>query len=127
MENNVDWTKAHILKTSTEALFGDVEPSPKEWRSKVEPWLSAIFQTEHFSLLVGSGLSSALANVANIQSQGMGRLELSNDDYKDIIINHSNLSASAMERGMANLEDDFRVALELLRGYEILGNTNHST
>lgn len=125
MENNIDWTKHHILKTSTETLFSDESPDPKFWRPKVEPWLSAIFQTEHFSLLVGSGLSSALAYAANITPQGMGRLELVNDNYKDKIKEHSEKSASAMERGEANLEDDFRVALELLRGYDILGDANH--
>jgi hypothetical protein len=66
-----------------------------------------------------------LAYAANITAQGMGRLELANDNYKDKIKEHSEKSASAMERGEANLEDDFRVALELLRGYEILGDANH--
>lgn len=122
---NIDWNKPHILKTSTEILFSNDTPDPKLWRSKVEPWLSAIFQTEHFSLLVGSGLSSALAYAANISSQGMGRLELDGEDFKYKVKAHSEKSASAMERGEANLEDDFRVALELLRGYEILEDENY--
>lgn len=125
MENLIDWSKKHILKTSTETLYSDDNPNPKSWRSKIEPWLSAIFQTEHFSLLVGSGLSTAIAYAANLKAQGMGRLELDGNAYKDKIISHSEKSASAMERGEANLEDDFRVALELLRGYEILEDVNH--
>lgn len=124
---NIDWNKTHILKTSTEILSSDEVPDSKSWRPKVEPWLSAIFQTEHFSLLVGSGLSSSLAYAANISSQGMGRLDLIGEGYKDKVKGHSEKSASAMERGEANLEDDFRVALELLRGYEILGDENHTT
>lgn len=125
MENNINWAKRHILKTSTETLFSDDMPDFKYWRSKIEPWLSAIFQTEHFSLLVGSGLSTAIAYAAKIDAQGMGRLELYGAEYKDKIKSHSAKSASAMERGEANLEDDFRVALELLRGYEILEDENH--
>lgn len=125
MEINIEWDKSHILKTSTESLLSNEEPSSKEWRHKIEPWLSAIFQSEHFSLLIGSGLTNALAYAANIDSQGMGRLELSGEDYKDKIKSYANKSASAMERGEANLEDDFRVALELLRGYEILDNANY--
>lgn len=124
---NIDWNKLHILKTSTEIFSSDEAPDPKFWRPKVEPWLSAIFQTEHFSLLVGSGLSSSLAYAANINSQGMGRLDLNGEAYKDKVKAHSEKSASAMERGEANLEDDFRVALELLRGYEILEEENHAT
>lgn len=127
MENNIDWSQKHILKTSTESLFSNETPDAKFWRPKIEPWLSAIFQTEHFSLLVGSGLSSALAHAANISAQEMGRLELDGENYKEIIKKHSEKSASAMERGEANLEDDFRVALELLRGYEILEDENHES
>ncbi len=118
--DKIDWGKKHIVKTSTEILCSDEAPDVKEWRMKVEPWLSAIFQSEHFSLLIGSGLSSAIAYLSKIDSQGMGRLELANDAYKDKIKSNSDKSASAMERGEANLEDDFRVALELYRGYEIL-------
>lgn len=101
-------------------------PGPKEWRQKIEPWLSAIFQSEHFSLLVGSGLTNALAYIAKIGAQGMGRLALTGDAYRNKITTSADKSASAMERGEANLEDDFRVALELLKGYEILEDTNHS-
>jgi len=120
MDNNIDWTKKHILKTSTDTLSSDEAPDPKVWRPKIEPWLSAIFQTEHFSLLVGSGLTNALAYISQITAQGMGRLALTDANYKDKITVNADKSASAMERGEANLEDDFRVALELLKGYEIL-------
>ena len=120
METNIDWSKKHIVKTSTECSSSDEEPVQKEMRQKIEPWLSAIFQSEHFSLLVGSGLSNAVSHIAKINSQAMGRLSLKGD-YKDRISVYADKSASAMERGVANLEDDFRVALDLLRGYEILG------
>jgi hypothetical protein len=122
MENVIDWKKQHIIKSSTELSCIDETPDPKFWRPKIEPWLSAIFQSEHFSLLIGSGLTNALAHIAQIPSQGMGRLELNDSEYKEKIKASSVKSASAMERGEANLEDDFRVALELLRGYEILEN-----
>jgi hypothetical protein len=117
---NIDWSKQHILKTSTESNSYDSPPDPKSLRSKVEPWLSAIFQSEHFSLLVGSGLTNSLAHLSKIRPQSMGRLEFEGEAYKQKIKSSSEKSASAMQRGEANLEDDFRVALELLRGYEIL-------
>lgn len=116
----IDWSKKHIIKTSTDILCSDEIPDSKEWRMKVEPWLSAIFQSEHFSLLIGSGLTNAIAYLSKIEAQGMGRLQLVNDAYRDKIKNGSEKSASAMERGEANLEDDLRVALELYKGYEIL-------
>ncbi len=119
MKKFIDWSKGHIIKTSSETDFFDDTPDPKTWRLKVEPWLSAIFQSEHFSLLVGSGLTNALSDQSKIEAQGMGRLEL-DGNYKDKVKASAEKSASAMERGEANLEDDFRVALELLKGYEIL-------
>ncbi|MGN6212709.1 SIR2 family protein [Parafilimonas sp.] len=118
--NKIDWAKKHIVKTSTELSCSDDTPDAKEWRMKIEPWLSAIFQSEHFSLLAGSGLTNAIAYLSKIKAQSMGRIELKSDVYKDKIKLSSDKSAAAMERGEANLEDDFRVALELYRGYEIL-------
>lgn len=34
--------------------------TPDKLRSRIEPWLTALFQSEHFSLLVGSGLTHAI-------------------------------------------------------------------
>jgi hypothetical protein len=123
--DNINWEKKHILKTSTEFFSEDEEPNPNHWRSRIEPWLSAIFQSEHFSLLIGSGLTNALAYLSQIDAQGMGRLTLSGEEYALKVKDFAEKSASAMERGEANLEDDFRVALELLKGYEILGDGNY--
>jgi len=36
---------------------------PKNLRPRIEPWLTALFQSEHLSLLVGSGLSRALHQI----------------------------------------------------------------
>jgi hypothetical protein len=127
MITSLDWQKQHIIKTSTELSCSDDSPDPNFWRPKIEPWLSAIFQSEHFSLLIGSGLTNAIAYISKIKAQGMGRLDLEDNEYKDMVKAHADKSASAMERGEANLEDDFRVALELLRGYEILENAKSVT
>jgi hypothetical protein len=113
------WQKVHKVKTSTETYSSNDDPNPTEWRPKIEPWLSAIFQSEHFSVLIGSGMTTGLTYMAGINAQGMGRLEL-DGVYKEHVAAWANKSASAMNRGEANLEDDIRVALELLRGYEIL-------
>ena len=36
----------------------------KELRSRIEPWLTSLFQSEHLSLLAGSGLSVAVTLAA---------------------------------------------------------------
>lgn len=120
MDKSIDWSVPHIVKTNTDTICSNDVPDPKVWRQKIEPWLSAIFQSEHFSLLVGSGLTSALAYKAKVTAQAMGRLSLTSGVYKDKIKASAEKSASALERGEANIEDDFRVSFELLRGYQIL-------
>lgn len=122
MISNIDWSKKHVIKTNTVADCSDNVPEPKVWRSKIEPWLSAIFQSEHFSLLAGSGLTNAISYLAGNSAQTMGRLNLAGEKYKDKIKLAADSSASSMERGQANLEDDLRVSLELLKGYEILND-----
>lgn len=34
--------------------------TPDFLRSRVEPWLTALFQSEHLNILIGAGLSSAI-------------------------------------------------------------------
>ena len=39
----------------------DIDAYIEAHRRRIEPWLSAIFQSEHLNLLVGSGFSLGLA------------------------------------------------------------------
>jgi hypothetical protein len=36
------------------------EITPEKLRERIEPWLTALFQSEHLSLLIGSGLTTAV-------------------------------------------------------------------
>ena len=109
-----------ICEGST-ASWTDQEFTAKDLRSRVEPWLSSLFQSEHLSLLVGSGLTHAVHYLAaNKAAVGMSALDLSN--YKDKIDNKAKESARKAGRKEGNLEDQLRVANELLRGLEILGD-----
>ena len=58
---------------------------------------------------------------ANKAAAGMSALDLSN--YKDEIDNRAKESAKKADRKEGNLEDQLRVANELLRGLEILGES----
>jgi hypothetical protein len=92
-------------------------------RPRIEPWLTALCQSEHLSLLLGSGLSNAVHHIAtNSPFQGMKNRNF--DIYDEIIRNEVKRSAEASGRGNGNIEDQIRVANELLRGLEILGLTN---
>lgn len=117
----IDWNDAHILKTNTKTVStSDLETiDPENLKREVEPWLSAIFQSEHLSLLVGAGLTSAVSFIANVKAQGMGRLTL-DDDLGEQIKNKADKAAGKMDRGEANIEDDIRIALELINGLYLL-------
>ena len=92
---------------------------PRKLRSRIEPWLTALFQSEHLSLLVGSGITHAVHHMATEEPlPGMGSVEFKSD--KNIIDAAANKSAEAAGRKAGNIEDQIRVANELLRGLEIL-------
>lgn len=97
-------------------------------RSRIEPWLTSLFQSEHLSLLVGSGLSTAIQHIASNTppDNGMGKPELPEGCPNADKI-HSYAAKSAKESGRGeegNIEDYFRVINDLLRGLDILGKVN---
>jgi hypothetical protein len=98
------------------------EFSLKDLRNRVEPWLTSLFQSEHLSLLAGSGLTHAVHRLATSKSAaGMGTAAFSS--YQNEITNAAQNAASEAGREKGNLEDQLRVANELLRGLDILGKT----
>ena len=89
------------------------------FRENIEPWLSAIFQSEHLAVLAGNGLTTAVAEIAKANLPKMGRVEFIS--FKDEIKKYAEKTAKDMGRGAPNFEDDIRTALELLRGLMIQG------
>jgi hypothetical protein len=91
-------------------------------RSRLEPWLTALFQSEHFSLLVGSGLTHALHCMATgVSLPGMSANKLG--IFDDEIAKEAKRSSEAAGRSEGNIEDQIRVANELLRGLAIIAST----
>ncbi len=91
-----------------------------ELRKHIEPWLTSLFQSEHFSLLAGSGLTNAVHHLARgEQAVGMGEAEF--PSFKEKIRKAAQEAAQQTDRKHGNLEDQLRVANELLRGLKILG------
>lgn len=113
--DKIDWSKDHILKISNETEY-DIADIVR-LRGKIEPWLTAIFQSEHLSLLAGSGIVIATTKIAGTTCQAMGRIEFKK--YKDEIKAAADEQAKRYGRGAANIEDDFRAALELYQGLSI--------
>jgi len=98
----------------------------KDLRARIEPWLTSLFQSEHLSLLAGSGLTHAVHYLATGKSAtGMTAMPLSIHPAR--IKEFSARAARATGRQVGNLEDQLRIANELLRGLEILEDPLYST
>jgi len=96
-----------------------------ELRPRIEPWLTALFQSEHLSLLMGSGLSRALHQIADVKDIAtMDPAKFT--DYNSEINAKAKQSASEAGRDNCNIEDQIRVANELLRGLEILAESDNA-
>lgn len=100
--------------------------SESELRGHIEPWLTSLFQSEHLSLLVGSGLSSSIQYLATgLVNNGMEKFN-PESHYKDQIIKKATESSIRMGRGnIPNMEDYIRVMNELLRGLEIIDDNKN--
>lgn len=95
-----------------EKIFG-----PNQLRERIEPWLTALAQSEHFSLLIGSGLPHAVHRLAT--DKGMPGMEQA--EFKVLgsqIKTAAKQSAESAGRDTPNIEDQIRVVNELLRGFQ---------
>lgn len=112
--NNCDLYKVRDEREPTKCEEIKVD----ELRPKIEPWLTALFQSEHLSLLLGGGISSALHQLAkNKPGAGMALMPFS--VFRDQIKDASKESAINSSRSEPNIEDQIRVCNELIKGLNI--------
>jgi hypothetical protein len=127
----MDW-KAHGYRVGTTQEWfengelptdaDDLDAFARKARKRIEPWLSAVFQSEHLNLLVGSGFTIGVGRLAGATATDMGTVTLGSKH--DVAIRaHAQASAIRMGRGEPNIEDQFRSALALLEGLSVLGGT----
>lgn len=96
---------------------------PEKLRSRIEPWLTALVQSEHLSLLIGSGLTHAVHGMATRQTlPGMGTVKFGG--LNDAITAEAKRTSMVTGRQDGNFEDQIRAANELLRGLEIIEAAN---
>jgi len=106
-DSRCSWAKA-------EDEFG-----PEKLRPRIEPWLTALVQSEHLSLLTGSGLTHAVHRLAT--EEGLpGMSAVTFESLNDEITREAERTATMAGRATGNFEDQIRVASELLRGLEVL-------
>lgn len=100
-------------------VTSETEFGPDKLRPRIEPWLTALFQSEHLALLAGSGLTHAVHYLAT-GNHLPGMSEATFTNYNSEISDKAKESAKLAGREEGNIEDQIRVVNELIRGIEIL-------
>ncbi|WP_424363092.1 SIR2 family protein [Methylocystis parvus] len=118
---NIEWYHDHIVHVAGETETpADPESETKRLRRRIEPWLSAVFQAEHLSLLLGNGFTTAIANRAGGAPVSMAGSGFNGAPNEDQVKAHAAKMAKAMGRGEPNIEDCLSSALTLLSGLRVL-------
>jgi|ERR1035437_12537 hypothetical protein len=121
----MDWKK-HFYRVGTHSELRDdlpaAGPDLEEFiavaRKRIEPWLSAVCQAEHLNVLLGSGFTTAIGISAGATPNGMAKIKFGTS-YDAAIDAHAAASATKMNRGGPNIEDQFRSALAILEGLRV--------
>ena len=101
------------------------EKSPADLEKEIEPWLTALFQSERLNLLVGSGLTISQQKIAtNQDTQFMKTFKF--DVFSKQIEKSSKKLAKQNERKSPNIEDQLNVVNTLLAGLKIYTENNNN-
>lgn len=100
---------ANVYRVGSEENYDVLNPeeSIEKQRKYIEPWLSAVFQSEHLSLLLGSGFTKAVASQAGVTAAGMA-CNYDGFPYADKLKEAAKNAANVMKRGTENIEDQTR-------------------
>lgn len=119
-DTSENWQDKHVIKLRDYKAPTIIdEPDSLKLREEIEPWLTALCQSEHLSLLTGAGISSAAHYLAEGSSgAGMEKIELS--VFQDEIEISAKKAAKKAGRGdEPNIEDQIRTINDLIKGLEI--------
>ncbi len=121
-KKTAEWEVRYQSEDRASSWLGDGSHVDRtDLRARIEPWLTALFQSEHLNLLLGSGLPSAVYQIAGFDDTSARNMDpvTINCEYSAQITAEATRAAKAMNRGNPNIEDVFRAANDLLRGLEI--------
>jgi hypothetical protein len=119
----------HVYRVGNEENFDVQHPDDSKkiehQKKYIEPWLAAIFQSEHLALLLGSGFTKAIAYQAGTDASDMA-CDYAGFPLSDNLKGAAQKTANAMGRGEANIEDQIRTANALAQGLKILEDARHT-
>lgn len=111
----------HLVKVGPHNPSIEGEPDPAQHREHIEPWLSALFQAEHLSVLVGSGFTTAIAGAAEAPAVDMSPVDFQSS-YYEVVMQTAEKSAKSLGRTVPNIEDQARTVIDLITGLRILAD-----
>lgn len=123
-ESSSEQRKPFKLADGTICSWAKAEESfgTEKLRPRIEPWLTALVQSEHLSLLLGSGLTYAVHGLTAEETlPGMSPASFA--VFHEEIAAEAKRAAQISGRDIGNFEDQIRAANELLRGLEIIAST----
>lgn len=88
-------------------------------RRVIEPWLCSLFQAEHLSLVLGTGLPIALAHAANVGAASMASAAFPGPLSEQIEAEARKSTAASRRGSDPNIEDRLRSAMALYEGLRI--------
>lgn len=122
------WGK-HVYRIGNEENLDVQNPDDSKsielQKKHIEPWLAAVFQSEHLALLLGSGFTKAVAHQAGTSASDMA-CNYDGFPLDDKLKEAATNAAKTMGRGEANIEDQIRAANALAQGLRILGDDRHT-
>jgi len=126
-DDALDADDSFVLEKGTKCSWvNDKETITSEkLRKRIEPWLTALCQSEHLSLLLGSGLTHAVHFMAVGETlPGMSAADFGEYEFAEQITVEAKRIAKAAGRGDGNIEDQLRVGIDLLRGLDVISRTD---
>lgn len=118
----------HIYRTGSKENYGLTEDELQDtdkFRQHIEPWLTAVFQSEHLSVLLGSGFTCGVVLASGGEPLDMTKCEWGSPP-KEKVDEYAQQSAIVCGRGSANIEDQIRAALLLQAGFDVMGDARAS-
>ncbi len=91
-------------------------------RSRIEPWLTALFQSEHLSLLIGAGLTYAVRGLVLNNNEELSFPVPKFRDYQAQINKSAGISEENNGANTAQIERQLNAANELLLGLKHLAD-----
>jgi SIR2-like domain len=115
---------AHLCAIGDVSYGSDTPPGASDFNHRsLEPWLSALLQAEHLSLLAGNGLTAAGVSLCGGNPPSMSaQVVLSDDALTQRFDAAVHESAVRTGRGSPNVEDYLRTAITLEAGLRIAGD-----